>query len=238
MIDDTSSTRPVVAMLIYPGVTDIDVVGPYSVLAFDTEVHLVWKNVDPLVADTGLRMVPTTTLAQCPRDVDVLLIPGGYGMKDVMLDLEVLEWISDLGSRARYVTAFCTGSILLGAAGLLDGYRAATHWITRELLEPLGSQNVNERVVIDRNRITGGGASAGIDFGLTLLAELLGEEMAQATQLRLEYDPDPPFDAGTPERAPRRVVESVSAGVAAPKAEMVQNIERIKSQGWARARPS
>ncbi len=227
--------RPVVAMLLYPGVTDIDVVGPRAVLAFDMDVHLVWKDLDRVVSDSGMALLPTTTLAECPQDVDVLMIPGGHGTKDVMADVEVLEWIADMASRARYVTSVCYGSIVLGAAGLLDGYRAATHWAARELLEPFGAQNVTERVVVDRNRITGGGATAGMDFGLAVLAELLGDERAQASQLMLEYDPKPPFDAGAPERAPHHVVDAIRAAVAEPNRAIVQQTALIKDKGWGKA---
>ena len=233
--DAAGARRPVVAMLLFPGVTDIDVVGPRAVLAFDMDVYLVWKDLDPVVSDTGMALLPTTTLAECPRDVDVLMIPGGYGTKDVMADVEILEWIADMGSRARYVTSVCYGSIVLGAAGLLDGYRAATHWTARELLEPFGAQNVTERVVVDRDRITGGGATAGMDFGLTVLAELLGEERAQASQLMIEYDPKPPFDAGAPERAPRHLVEAIRAAVAEPNRGIVQSTTLIKEKGWGKA---
>ena len=236
MTSDASDVRrPVVAMLLFPGVTDIDVVGPRAVLAFDTEVHLAWKDLDPVVCDTGMPLLPTTTLADCPREVDVLMIPGGYGTKDVMADVEVLEWVADMASRARYVTSVCYGSIVLGAAGLLDGYRAATHWAARDLLAPFGAQNVNERVVVDRNRITGGGATAGMDFGLTLLAELCGTQRAQWSQLMLEYDPQPLFDAGAPERAPREVVDALRAAVAAPNRTIAENTARIQDQGWGKA---
>lgn len=234
--DAVGALRPVVAMLLYPGHTNIDVVGPHAVLAFDTDVHLVWKSLDPVVGDMGMPLLPTTTLADCPREVDVLMIPGGYGTKDVMADGEILEWIANMGSRARYVTSFCTGSIVLGAAGLLDGYRAATHWTTRELLEPFGAQNVIERVVIDRNRITGGGASAGMDLGLAVLAELLGDERAQSSQLMLEYDPKPPFDAGVPERAPHHLVDQIRAAVAEPNRGIAQSTALIKGKGWGRHR--
>ena len=233
--DAVDVRRPVAAMLLFPGVTDIDVVGPRAVLAFDMDVHLVWKDLDPVVCDTGMPLLPTTTLAGCPREVDVLMIPGGYGTKEVMADVEILEWVSDMGSRAGYVTSVCYGSIVLGAAGLLDGYRAATHWAARELLAPFGAQNVNERVVVDRNRITGGGATAGMDFGLTVLAELLGEERAQTSQLMLEYDPKPPFDAGAPERAPRPVVDALRAAVAEPNGTIAERTKLIMDKGWGKA---
>lgn len=191
--------KPEVAMLLYPGVTLLDLVGPQSVLAPSCNVHVVWKNTRSLETDTGLVMKATTRLDECPKDLDVLFVPGGEF--SVMADAEVLEFLADRGSRARYVTSACGGSIVLGAAGLLQGYKATSHWAARDLLSLFDATPVEARVVRDRNRISGGGVTAGIDFGLVLLAELLGEDIAKMTQLALEYDPAPPFDAGTPEKA-------------------------------------
>lgn len=191
--------KPEVAMLLYPGVTVLDLIGPQAVLAPSCNVHVVWKNTDLLETDSGLIMKATSTLEQCPKDLDVLFVPGGEF--SVMTDSEVLRWLADRGSRARYVTSVCGGSIVLGAAGLLQGYEATSHWSAREALSLFGATPVADRVVRDRNRISGGGVTAGIDFGLVLLAELLGEDVAKLSQLALEYDPAPPFDAGTPEKA-------------------------------------
>ncbi|ACU38168.1 DJ-1/PfpI family protein [Actinosynnema pretiosum subsp. pretiosum] len=204
-----SAERPVVAMLLYPGFTHLDLIGPHAVWSPWMDVHLVWRTLDPVASDSGLRVVPTTTFEDCPRDVDVLFVPGGTGTGDVLLDAGALALTAELGASARYVTSVCTGSLVLGGAGLLDGHRAGTHWAFRELLAPLGAQVVPERVVVDRNRITGGGVTAGIDFGLTVLAELLGEPRARFTQLGLEYDPAPPFDCGSPEKAGPELVEQV-----------------------------
>ncbi|WP_156754385.1 DJ-1/PfpI family protein [Actinokineospora pegani] len=201
--------RPVVAMLLYPGLTNLDLVGPHAVWSWAMDVHLVWKDLDPVETDSGMKILPTTTLANCPADVDVLFVPGGAGTSDAIADPEVLDFLADRGSRARYVTSVCTGSLILAAAGLLRGYRAGTHWAFREHLAPMGAECVAERVVVDRNRVTGGGVTAGIDFGLTVLAELAGDDRARFAQLVLEYDPAPPFDAGAPEKADPATVEAV-----------------------------
>ncbi|MEM7050190.1 MAG: DJ-1/PfpI family protein [Acidobacteriota bacterium] len=191
--------KPEVAMLLYPGVTVLDLIGPHTVLAPSCNVHVVWKNTDLLETDSGIVMKATSTLRDCPEDLDVLFVPGGAF--DIMRDAEVLRFLADRGQRAKYVTSVCGGSIVLAAAGLLQGYRATSHWSAREALSLFGATPVAARVVTDRNRISGGGVTAGIDFGLVLLAELLGEDVAKMTQLALEYDPAPPFDAGTPEKA-------------------------------------
>ena len=191
--------KPEVAMLLYPGVTVLDLIGPQTVLAPSCNVHVVWKNTDLLETDSGLIMKANATLDECPKDLDVLFVPGGEF--SVMMDSEVLHWLADRGSRAKYITSVCGGSIVLGAAGLLQGYEATSHWSARDALSLFGATPVADRVVRDRNRISGGGVTAGIDFGLVLLAELLGEDVAKLSQLALEYDPAPPFDAGTPEKA-------------------------------------
>jgi cyclohexyl-isocyanide hydratase len=142
-----------------------------------------------------------TLFADCPRDLDVLFVPGGFGTNEAMKDQETVAFLARVGATARYVTSVCSGSLLLGVAGLLDGYRAATHWACYEALEATGAEAARARVVVDRNRITGGGVTAGIDFGLTLLAELRDEQTAKMTQLAMEYDPEPPYDTGTPTAA-------------------------------------
>ncbi len=200
--------KPEVAMLLYPGVTVLDLIGPQAVLAPSCNVHVVWKNTDLLETDSGIIMKATATLDDCPKDLDVLFVPGGEF--SVMQDAEVLRFLADRGARAKYVTSVCGGSVVLGAAGLLQGYEATSHWSAREALALFGATPVEARVVTDRNRISGGGVTAGIDFGLVLLAELLGEEVAKMTQLMLEYDPAPPFDAGTPEKAGPEVMEKMA----------------------------
>ncbi len=157
----TTPTRPVIAMLLYPGLTPLDLVAPHAALAPHADVHLVWKDLDPVISDVGMLITPNTTLADCPVDLDVLFVPGGRDQAGVAQDETVLEFLESRGARARYVTSVCGGSLILGAAGLLVGYRAATHWTGRHTLAAFGAQNVNDRVVIDRNRITGVGSPPG-----------------------------------------------------------------------------
>lgn len=200
---------PEVGMLLYPGMTLMDLLGPQTVLSTSCNVHLVWKNTDLLETDTGIVLKPTKTLAECPRNLDVLFVGGGPGQIPVMTDAEVLAFMADRGSRAKYVTSVCSGSLILGAAGLLQGYKASCHWALHPAIALFGAIPEQGRVVSDRNRLTGGGVTAGIDFGLTLLAELLGEDLAKMMQLALEYDPAPPFDAGSPEKAGEKITKLV-----------------------------
>ncbi len=191
-----------IGILIFPAVTQLDATGPAQVLARTpgATLHMIWKTRDPVKTDAGFSIVPTTTFADCPQ-LDVICIPGGAGQIDLMNDAETLAFVAAQGAKARYVTSVCTGSLVLGAAGLLKGYKSACHWASRDLLAAFGAIPVAERVVHDRNRFSGGGVTAGIDFGLTLLAELAGDEVAQSVQLGLEYDPQPPFQSGSPEKA-------------------------------------
>lgn len=192
------------AMLVYPQFTALDLIGPHTMLAslMNVDVHLVWKDKRPVPTDRGgLAIVPITTLRDCPKDLDLLFVPGAEGTSAVMNDDVVLDFLADRGSRARYITSVCTGSLLLGCAGLLKGYRATSHWVALELLPLVGATPVQERVVEDRNRITGAGVSAGIDFGLVVADRLRGRVYAEMLQLVNEYNPQPPFDAGTPAKA-------------------------------------
>ena len=200
-----------VAMLLYPGLTLLDLICPQTVLANAAKVHLVWKTRDLIFTDTGIGIQPTMALHECPKDLDVLFVPGGEGMNPVMRDAEVLAFLADCGARAKYVTSVCSGSIILGAAGLLRGYKATSHWAASDLLPLFGAEPTDGRVVTDRNRITGGGVTAGIDFGLLLLAQLRGEEMAKMTQLMLEYAPQPPFQAGSPKGAGPELTQQIRA---------------------------
>ena len=163
-------------------------------------MHMIWKTLDPVPTDAGFSIVPTTTVADCPK-LDVICVPGGGGQVALMTDEETLDFLRKQAATARYVTSVCTGSLVLGAAGLLKGYKSACHWAWRDMLPAFGAIPVAERVVRDRNRISGGGVTAGIDFGLTVAAELAGDEVAKSIQLVLEYDPQPPFDSGSPEKA-------------------------------------
>jgi cyclohexyl-isocyanide hydratase len=197
-------------MLLYPGLTQLDLTGPFEVMHRipDAEVHLVWKTLDPVVADSKLSLGPTATIAGCPR-LDVVFVPGGGGQMALMQDAEVLGFLRDQAAGARYVTSVCTGALLLGAAGLLEGYDATTHWAFMDLLPMFGARPVRRRVVVDRNRVTGGGVTAGIDFGLTIAARLAGDAVAKGIQLGLEYDPEPPFRSGHPDVAEPEVVAAV-----------------------------
>jgi cyclohexyl-isocyanide hydratase len=196
-----------IGILLYPNVTQLDATGPAQVLARvpGARLHMIWKTRDPVPTDAGFSIVPTTSFADCPK-LDVICVPGGGGQVALMTDPETLDFLRKQASTARYVTSVCTGSLVLGAAGLLKGYKSACHWAWRDLLSDFGAIPVAERVVRDRNRISGGGVTAGIDFGLTVAAELAGDEVAKSIQLVLEYDPQPPFDSGSPDKAgPERV---------------------------------
>ncbi|MCJ2035908.1 DJ-1/PfpI family protein [Methylobacterium sp. J-068] len=191
-------------MLLYPGMTALDLVGPQALLAGIAEggLRLVARAAGPVPSDTGLVLMAGDDFTTCPRDLDVLFVPGGDGTPAQMRDAETLAFLRDRGARAAWVTSVCTGSLILGAAGLLEGYRATSHWCVRDRVLPrLGAIPVNERVVFDRNRVTAAGISAGLDFALALAARLRGPDSARTSQLVAEYAPAPPFAAGTPEAA-------------------------------------
>jgi len=206
----TDAPKATIGMLVYPGMFLQDLVGPLTVFEslMNREIHLLWKDLSPARNDspghpTLIPVTPTTAFKDCPEHLDVLFVPGGVpGTFSMMEDEEVLNFLAGKGKTARFVTSVCTGSLILGAAGLLNGYQATSYWATRDVLKELGAIPTKGRVVIDRNRITGGGVTAGIDFGLKIAALLTSETYAQAIQLYLEYDPEPPFNAGSPEKAP------------------------------------
>lgn len=203
-----------IAMLLYPGFTALDLIGPQYMFAslMGATVHLVAKTRDPVTSDTRVTVIPSATFAECPRDLDLIFVPGGtQGTLDAMQDETTLSFLADRGARAKRVTSVCTGSLVLGAAGLLIGYRATSHWVTRPLLANLGATPVDARVVHDRNRITGAGVTAGLDFGLSLVAEMRDRDYAESLQLLAEYDPQPPFDAGSPAKATPRNLEMMRA---------------------------
>jgi len=204
-----------IGLLLFPKITQLDLTGPFEVLARTpgTKVHLVWKRIEPVVSDVGLQILPTTTFADCPP-LDVICVPGGPGQIDLMDDEEVLAFVRTQGLQARYVTSVCTGALVLGAAGLLHGYEATTHWASMDNLEHFGAKPVSRRICIDRNRITGGGITAGIDFGLYLASVLADRNSAEKIQLFLEYNPAPPFEAGSPSTAPGSVVAELRATIA------------------------
>ena len=195
-----------IAMLPYPGMYLQDLVGPLTMFEalLNRDVHLVWKNKEPIAAGRSIHLTPTTTFKDCPADVDVLFVPGGMpGTLAMMEDTEVLGFLAERGKTAKYITSVCTGSLILGAAGLLKGYKATSYWNVRDVLSVFGAVPTDGRVVIDRNRITGGGVTAGLDFGLAVIAQLRSQAYAEAVQLYVEYDPHPPFNAGSPKTAPR-----------------------------------
>ena len=220
-----------VGLLLFPRMTQLDLTGPFEVFAKlpDTEVLLLWKTLQPVEAETGLRMLPHATLRDCPP-LDVVCVPGGPGVNALMADAEVLDWLRATARSARYVSSVCTGALVLGAAGLLRGKRATSHWASRDLLASFGAIPTAGRVVRDGNLFTGGGVTAGIDFALTMAAELRGKAAAQAIQLAIEYAPAPPFDAGTPETAPAEVLAAARAQGAPMRAEREALVARLAAQ--------
>lgn len=216
-----------IGLLIFPEITQLDMTGPYEVFTKfpGAEVHLIWKTTDPVTVNGGMRIFPTTTFRQCPQ-LDVVCVPGGGGMNALLGDDEVLDFLRRQAAGAQYVTSVCTGALVLGAAGLLKGRRAATHWMSREMLADLGATPVAERVVVDGNVITGGGVTAGIDFALRVAAEIYGADLAKAIQLAIEYDPQPPFQAGSPEGAGEALVAKARAAAAGRQAERAAAVAR------------
>lgn len=220
-----------IGFLIFPEVQQLDLTGPYEVLASlsGASIHLVWKKLDPVRSSTGLLLQPTVTMVDCPR-LDIICVPGGLGINRLLEDEETLAFLRAKAEDARYVTSVCTGALVLAAAGLLVGKRATTHWASHDLLGALGAVPVQERVVRDGTVFSGGGVTAGIDFALTLAAEVAGREEAEAIQLQLEYAPAPPFDAGRPERCRPVVLERVRERGAALRRERETLVERVASR--------
>lgn len=204
-----------IGMLIFPRLTQLDMTGPYEVLARlpDTRIDLVARTLDPVTTDRGMQIVPTVTYGACPP-LDVVMVPGGPGQQDLMEDETVLSFLRQQAAQAKYVTSVCTGSLVLAAAGLLKGKRATSHWAAIEHLALLGAIGVREQVVVDGNIVTGAGVTSGIDFALRLAAILAGEQVAREIQLQIEYEPEPPFDSGSPERAAPETLAAVRARLA------------------------
>lgn len=209
-----------IGLLLFPQVQQLDLTGPYEVFASlpGTTMHLPARTLDPVRTATGLILVPTTTLDDCPA-LDVLCVPGGIGVNALLGDETVLGFVRRQAAGARFVTSVCTGALVLGAAGLLRGRRATTHWASHDLLAAFGAIPVHGRVVRDGNLLTGGGVTAGIDFALTLVAELAGREAAETIQLNLEYAPAPPFAAGSPDTAPAAIIAEARSRGASSRAE-------------------
>ncbi len=221
-----------IAILLYPDVTSLDFIGPHQILAAigNTRVDLVAKTLAPVVSDRGISINPDKTFRD-GTDYDLLLVPGG-GPKfaDNLEDEETIAFVRSVGEKAQFVTSVCTGSHFLAAAGLLTGYQATSHWAFKDSMEYFGVVSTKGRVVIDRNRITGGGMTAGIDFGLQLAAILRGEEVAKLMQLVFEYDPAPPYDTGSPERADAETMQRAFTRLGAAQQRLHDISKRVAAR--------
>jgi cyclohexyl-isocyanide hydratase len=217
-----------VGFVIFPELTQLDFTGPLQVLARlpQSATHIVAKSDSPVPSDCGLTVLPTHTFASCPP-LDLICVPGGSaGVVGAMSDTETIEFVRRQADTAKYVTSVCTGAFVLGVAGLLKGRRATTHWAYTELLPLVGATHQKARVVKDGNIITAGGVTSGIDFGLSVVAEIAGETVAQAIQLGIEYDPDPPFASGHPDHAPEAAKAAVSSRYESARAAFRDGIAR------------
>ena len=217
-------------LVLFEGVTQLDFTGPYEVFSRmpGMKVHIVAETRAPIRTEFGLALTPDTTFADAPS-LDILCVPGGWGVNAQLENPAMLEFLRSRAGDARYVTSVCTGALILGAAGLLEGYRATTHWMSIDFLARFGATHVNDRVVIDRNRITGGGVTAGIDLAFVIAAEIYGDATSQAIQLAIEYQPAPPFNSGSPHVAPAAVRETVLAASRNGLDARRQIVERVTS---------
>jgi cyclohexyl-isocyanide hydratase len=220
-----------IGLVLFPKVTQLDFTGPLQVFSSvpGAQVHLIWKRIEPVISDSVMAITPTVTFADCPQ-LDVICVPGGIGTDDMVNDEEMLAFLNKQAEGAKYITSVCTGSLVLGAAGLLRGYRATTHWSAMEGLAPFGAIPTKTRVCIDRNRFTGGGVTAGIDFALTLVSQMIDRKTAEAIQLRLEYNPAPPFNAGSPETAPAEILAAWQARIAPHRQRRMEMIQRAAAR--------
>jgi cyclohexyl-isocyanide hydratase len=217
-----------IGFVIFPELTQLDFTGPLQVLARlpGSTVHIAAKSEAPVPSDCGLALVPTCTFATCPP-LDLICVPGGVsGVIGAIADHATVDFVRVQASRAKYVTSVCTGAFVLGIAGLLEGRRATTHWAYTDLLPCIGATHEKARVVKDGNVITAGGVTSGIDFGLSVVAEIAGEQTARTIQLGIEYDPAPPFDCGHPDRAPASVKSALSERYGNAHAALRAGIER------------
>ena len=220
-----------IGLVIFPRVTQLDLTGPVQVFSSvpGAQVHLIWKRIEPVPSDSVLTLTPTITFADCPQ-LDVICVPGGFGTNDMINDEQVLEFVRRQAKGAKYVTSVCTGSLVLGAAGLLQGYKAATHWTAMEFLSAFGAIPTKTRVCVDRNRVTGGGVTAGIDFALTLVSIMIDRRTAEAIQLGLEYNPAPPFNAGSPDSAPPEILALQKDRIAPSQARRAEAVDRAAAR--------
>jgi len=216
-----------IGILIFPDIMQLDMTGPHEVFTKlpDTEVLLIWKTLDPIVAGGGMRILPDVTYEACP-ELDLICVPGGGGMNPLLNDPETLDFIREKAATAGYVTSVCTGSLVLAAAGLLKGKRAACHWMSRDMLSEFGAIPDSSRVVIDGKFISGGGVTAGIDFGLIVVAEIFGEDVAKSIQLGIEYNPQPPFNAGSPEGAGPDIEKAARTAASERQADRLDAVKR------------
>lgn len=222
----TDNPKPFhVVFLLFDGITQLDFTGPAQVLARTpgAVVRTAAKAIEPIQTDCGFAILPSTTFTDCPQ-ADLLCVPGGFGIRDVIQDETTLQFLRDQAGAAQYLTSVCTGSLALGAAGLLEGKRATTHWAYTSLLEKFGATYEKARVVQDGNLFTAGGVTSGIDFALTVVAEIAGQQLAKSIQLGLEYDPHPPFNSGHPDVADPELLARLQERV---YRKAVQNLEDI-----------
>ena len=200
----------IIGMVLFPNLTQLDLTGPYEVFGRlpDTKVLLIAENLQVVKSDNGLLLIPDATFENSPQ-VDLLFVPGGRGIFEAIQNKALISFLQKQAKEAKYITSVCTGSLVLATAGLLNGYKATTHWLSLNLLRLFDVEVIEKRVVIDRNRITGGGVTAGIDFGLYVAAEVFGEEIAKEVQLMIEYYPAPPFNSGSPKTAEKKIVDKI-----------------------------
>jgi cyclohexyl-isocyanide hydratase len=225
-------SRPLqIGLVLFPKVTQLDFTGPLQVFSSvpGAVVHLIWKRIEPVSTDSVMVLTPTVSFADCPQ-LDVICVPGGAGSDDMVNDAEMLDFLRAQAAGAKYITSVCTGALVLGAAGLLKGYRATTHWTAMGFLSAFGATPAEARVCVDRNRITGGGVTAGIDFALTLVSIMVDRKTAELIQLRLEYNPAPPFKAGSPDTAPPEIVALLQEKIAPSRARRTEAVKRAAAR--------
>lgn len=216
-----------IGFLLFPDMTQLDMTGPHQVFALmpGSEIHLIAKTKDQVKSAEGLLFQPTSTYMDAPA-CDVFVIPGGPGVTDLLTDEPTLDFVRWQAAGAKYMGSVCTGALILGAVGLLRNKRATTHWMSLEMLKAFGAEPVSERSVIDGKIATGGGVTAGIDFALQMVAELVDDKTARAIQLTIEYDPRPPFDSGNPARASKELVAEVTKAGEASQVKRQAQVEK------------